>query len=111
MRTKHTKFKPVFLVLIGLLAAASTLHAELGDITLKRQTSGMGDIPPAIFPHWIHRMQFKCPACHDALFAMKAGSSKIKMSDIQAGKACGACHNGKKAFASTFAACSRCHRK
>lgn len=111
MRTKRTTSGLAFLLLLGLLAATPALRAELGDITLKRQTPGMGDIPPAIFPHWIHRMQFKCAACHDELFAMQAGSSRITMSDIQAGKFCGACHNGDRAFAPTFAVCSRCHRK
>ena len=112
MHAKRTTSKLALLLLLPcLLAAAPNLQAELGDITLKRQTPGMGDIPPAVFPHWIHRMQFKCAACHDDLFAMKAGSSKITMADIQAGKFCGACHNGKKAFAPTFAVCSRCHRK
>ena len=110
MRAKHKTCKAVLLVLT-LVVVAPALQAELGDITLKRQSPGMGDIPPAIFPHWIHRMQFKCAVCHDELFKMKAGSSNITMRDIQAGKSCGVCHNGKRAFSPTFAVCSHCHRK
>ena len=110
MRAIHKTYRTALLVLT-LLVAAPALRAELGDITLKRQSPGMGDIPPAVFPHWIHRMQYKCAACHDELYKMKAGSSRITMRDIQAGKSCGACHNGKRAFSSTFATCSHCHRK
>jgi c(7)-type cytochrome triheme protein len=84
---------------------------EYGDIAFKRQQAGMDDVPPAMFPHWIHRMQYKCAACHDELFKMKAGSTVITMDNIQAGKQCGVCHNGKIAFDSGFLTCERCHTK
>jgi len=48
--------------------------------------------------------------CHDAIFEMKAGANDVSMDAITAGKFCGACHNGGKAFAPTFDACPRCHR-
>lgn len=85
--------------------------AEYGDITFERRAAGMDDIARAIFPHWVHRMQFKCAACHDDLFKMKAGSSLVTMDEMQAGRWCGACHNGKDAFESNFDTCPRCHRK
>lgn len=96
---------------LALLPPGGALQAEPGDVVLKRSAPSLGDFPPATFPHWIHRMQYKCPACHDELFAMKAQSSRVSMSDIMAGRLCGQCHNGKVAFASTFATCNRCHRK
>lgn len=102
----------VVLALFCLLFVMGQIaQAEPGDIVLKRDSPSLGDFPPATFPHWIHLMQYKCPACHDALFKMKAGSSRISMSDILAGKFCGKCHNGKVAFASAFTTCNRCHRK
>ena len=85
--------------------------AEYGDVTFERRTAGVDDIPPAVFPHWVHRMQFKCAACHDDLFKMKAGSSKVTMDAIQDGRSCGVCHDGKAAFESNFDTCPRCHRK
>jgi len=102
------------MVLVAALALVWTgcYAAEYGDIPFKRRVEGMDDIPPAIFPHWVHRMQFKCGACHDELFKMKAGAADhIAMDDFLEGKACGACHDGKKAFESNFDTCPRCHRQ
>jgi c(7)-type cytochrome triheme protein len=56
----------------------------------------------------------KCADCHTnpKLFAMKKGAEKITMADINAGKACGACHDGTKAFKAGDAAnCTKCHKK
>jgi len=53
-----------------------------------------------------------CKECHsEGIFPkMKQGSVKITMSDIVAGKYCGVCHNGIKAFEAK-ANCERCHIK
>jgi c(7)-type cytochrome triheme protein len=85
--------------------------AEYGDIAFKRKGEGTDDVPAAVFPHWIHRMQYKCGACHEELFKMKAGETEITMDLIQAGNSCGTCHNGKTAFESNFDTCPRCHYK
>ena len=55
----------------------------------------------------------KCADCHQSgLFKMKKGGDTITMADINAGKFCGACHNGTKAFKSSDAAnCGKCHKK
>ena len=54
----------------------------------------------------------KCPDCHTKIFPMKKDAGKMKMADINAGKGCGTCHNGDKAFkASDAANCSKCHKK
>lgn len=56
----------------------------------------------------------KCPDCHTKpkLFQMKKGADKITMADMNAGKNCGACHNGTKAFKSADPAnCGKCHKK
>jgi c(7)-type cytochrome triheme protein len=51
-----------------------------------------------------------CKECHnDGMFPkMKQGTVKITMEQIYAGKLCGTCHNGKKAFEAK-ANCQRCH--
>lgn len=55
---------------------------------------------------------FKCNDCHTAIFKMKKGAAEMKMADINAGKFCGACHDGSKAFkASDPASCAKCHKK
>lgn len=56
----------------------------------------------------------KCADCHTnpKLFQMKKGADTITMKDMEAGKVCGACHNGTKAFkANDPANCAKCHKK
>ena len=96
----------VFLFLTGLLVGAAL--AVEGDIVFKRQ-GGEGGVPATIFPHWFHRIRYKCYACHPTPFEMKAGANKITMDTIQEGKFCGVCHNGKVAWAASFETCNRCH--
>jgi len=55
----------------------------------------------------------KCADCHQSgLFKMKKGTSTATMKDMEAGKSCGGCHNGTKAFGVKDAAtCAKCHKK
>lgn len=102
--------RSLLLVLSVCLAAGHFAHAELGDVVFKRKSRGSDDVPVAVFPHYLHRMQFKCYACHDEPFQMKTGAADMTMDAIEAGEFCGACHDGKAAFQSTFESCPRCHR-
>ncbi len=53
----------------------------------------------------------KCTDCHTKIYQMKKGED-VKMADINAGKSCGVCHNGEKAFKTNDPAnCSKCHKK
>ena len=81
--------------------------AEYGDIVLNLY-SDKSDIRPVIFPHWFHRMRYRCKTCHGDLgFQLKAGGSEINMLKIINGEYCGACHNGKIAWA--MENCDLCH--
>jgi c(7)-type cytochrome triheme protein len=51
----------------------------------------------------------KCAECHPAIFKMKKGADTMTMKDMEAGKFCGTCHNGTKAFA--VKECAKCHKK
>jgi c(7)-type cytochrome triheme protein len=98
-------------LVLGLLFASLVVTSALaveGDIVFKRD-SGEGGTPPAVFPHWFHRIRYKCYACHPAVFEMKAGANAITMDAIREGKFCGACHNGKVAWEAGFDTCNRCH--
>ncbi|MEK6697509.1 MAG: cytochrome c3 family protein [Nitrospirota bacterium] len=54
----------------------------------------------------------KCADCHPGLFKMKKGADTMTMKDMEAGKFCGTCHNGTKAFGVKDAAsCAKCHKK
>lgn len=109
--TKRAPRVAALLVVVVATTLTTAWGDELGTVKFTRADKSGMEIPPAIFPHAIHRIAYKCTACHDELFPMKAGSSKITMDAIQDGKFCGTCHNGTRAFPSTFATCSRCHRE
>lgn len=53
----------------------------------------------------------KCADCHPKVFAMKKGTAKITKADHVAGKFCGTCHDGTKAFDQGEANCAKCHKK
>ncbi len=60
--------------------------------------------------HFSHRKHLEatpdCSRCHPALFA--AGPNRrATMADMEKGRSCGACHNGKKAFG--LSRCTGCH--
>lgn len=54
----------------------------------------------------------KCLDCHSRIFKMKKGSTVMTMADITAGRFCGKCHNGTRAFsAKDKDNCGECHKK
>ena len=62
---------------------------------------------PARFSHAMHRIRYRCTACHDGLFPMRAGAGAMPKARMQEGAGCGACHNDTTAFG--FTNCTRCH--
>ena len=100
------------LVCLFLLIITQAHGAEApGDIRFEREgdQSQIETFPPAWFPHWVHRVRYRCDTCHEALFKMQAGANKISMDLMKMGESCGACHNGGKAFDDGFENCARCH--
>lgn len=96
-------------ILVIIAFAGSALAVPPGK-TVEYQGGGAGKV---IFDGKLHADKgAKCNDCHPALFQMKKGAQKITMADMNAGKNCGACHNGTKAFKSGDAAnCAKCHKK
>jgi c(7)-type cytochrome triheme protein len=66
------------------------------------------DMGNVTFSHQIHTSMFNCKECHPKIFIAGKGN-KFTMEDINKGKACGHCHNGKVAF-SPQDDCSKCHQ-
>lgn len=95
-----------------LLMPVASAAPVLGDLQFQREGSDemAAAFPPSIFPHWVHRVRYRCDACHDSLFPMSRGEVEISMKILAEGKACGACHDGTEAFDDSFQNCSRCHR-
>ena len=99
-----------FACALGLLLCAMLClpaHAEYGDVVLNNRAEKEG-LRPVIFPHWFHRIRFRCKVCHSELgFKMRAGSNNVLMTDIIDGKFCGMCHNDQIAWGP--ANCDLCH--
>jgi len=95
------------LLLVIALAATSTAPAEYGDVVINRRSSENG-VRPVVFPHWFHRIRFRCKVCHHELgFKMRAGSNDVRMTDLIDGKFCGMCHNNEIAWG--VERCDLCH--
>ena len=97
----------LMLVMSLLAVIAAPAQAEYGDVVLNRNAEQQG-VRPVVFPHWFHRIRFRCKVCHSELgFKMRAGSNTVLMADIIDGKFCGMCHNGQIAW--TADRCDLCH--
>lgn len=66
--------------------------------------------PSARFEHWVHRIRYRCRACHPEPFAMRAGGTGLTQETAHGDSRCGRCHNGANAFAIEVNDCGRCHR-
>jgi len=92
-------------VLLALLAAPTP--AEYGDVVMNNFSDAAG-MRPVVFPHWFHRVRFRCKVCHaDLGFQFKAGGNQVNMVKIIDGQFCGACHNGEIAW--SVENCNLCH--
>ncbi|MGQ0524690.1 MAG: c(7)-type cytochrome triheme domain-containing protein [Betaproteobacteria bacterium] len=97
------------MLVLAVLAATliPAARAEYADVVLNKRAEKEG-ARPVIFPHWFHRIRFRCKVCHDELgFKMRAGANEMRMADISNGKFCGMCHNGEIAWGAER--CDLCH--
>lgn len=95
-------------VFVCTLASAQTGTAIPGNVVIDRKSSTNG-MPGVVFPHWKHRVEFRCYACHPQPFQMQRESNEITMASLGSGQFCGQCHDGKTAFAVGFNTCRTCH--
>ncbi|KPJ95644.1 MAG: hypothetical protein AMJ53_02335 [Gammaproteobacteria bacterium SG8_11] len=97
----------VILVLTFGLGSLPVAKAEYGDVVINNYSDEAG-MRPVIFPHWFHRIRFRCKVCHaDLGFKFQAGGNEINMLKIIDGEYCGACHNGDIAW--SVENCDLCH--
>jgi c(7)-type cytochrome triheme protein len=109
--TQMKKFFVLAIVVVVTLAMTVTAFAVPSGKTVEFDGKGAGKV---VFTGKVHADKgLKCADCHQSgLFKMKKGADAITMNDINAGKFCGHCHNGSKAFSAKDAAnCSKCHKK
>ncbi|MBI4423471.1 MAG: hypothetical protein HY554_07085 [Elusimicrobia bacterium] len=95
-------------------AKAADEKAQAPEVIKLEKT---GKLAPVLFQHKTHaenpKIKGGCKDCHEGenpLFEQKRSEEGMKMAAMHAGKLCGACHNGKKAFA-TKSGCMKCHKK
>ena len=94
------------LVVVDLLTTRDA-RAEYGDVVINNY-SDAAEMRPVVFPHWFHRVRFRCKVCHaDLGFKFKAGGNEINMLKIIDGEYCGACHDGDIAW--SVENCDLCH--
>jgi c(7)-type cytochrome triheme protein len=101
-------------VMLAAVAFATALggvaidaHAEYGDVVINNYSDASG-MRPVVFPHWFHRIRYRCKVCHaDLGFKFKAGGNDINMVKVIDGQFCGACHNGDVAW--NVENCNMCH--
>jgi c(7)-type cytochrome triheme protein len=110
---KATRFSPVVLIGAVLVFCAAALFsdyeakAEYGDVVINNYSDAAG-MRPVVFPHWFHRVRFRCKVCHaDLGFKFKAGGNDINMLKIFDGQFCGHCHNNNIAWG--VENCVLCH--
>lgn len=91
-----------------MLATAGAALAVVGggDITMMNKGGKV------VFSHDLHVSEagLNCKECHTKLYLDIKRHKKVAMKEMQKGKSCGACHNGKKAF-SVKGDCAKCHSK
>ena len=94
-------------IIAGVMVTVPVVRAEYGDVVMNNYSDG-ANMRPVVFPHWFHRVRFRCKACHaDLGIKFKAGGNEINMVKIIDGQFCGACHNGNVAWA--VDSCDLCH--
>lgn len=100
----------IVITAISFALLSSTVFAVSSDKTIEFKGSPAGAVTFDGAKH--QKAVASCKDCHkEGLFPkMKQGTVKITMQEINAGKLCGVCHNGQKAFEAK-ANCGRCHVK
>ncbi|PLY01896.1 MAG: cytochrome C [Desulfuromonas sp.] len=102
--------KSILLSVVLVLVAASMAMAVPASKSLDFDKSSMGNVT---FSGEVHAgAGMKCKECHNknTFPKMKQGTVTITMDEIYAGKLCGICHNGQRAF-SAKGNCNRCHKR
>jgi c(7)-type cytochrome triheme protein len=102
MKQRYAFFPFVLVVL-----ACSVVYAiDIKDVSIK--TANFGKV---IFSHADHfrreGIKNNCKTCHNAIYNLRK-QARFTMADMEKGKSCGACHNGKRAF--DLKECIRCHK-
>ncbi len=99
-----------FHLICVMVALAAGVSAPVSALDLRDVTFKTKELGKVFFSHNNHikkgKQKSDCRACHDKIFDIKY-PVRHTMADMAQGKSCGACHDGKSAFA--LADCLKCH--
>jgi c(7)-type cytochrome triheme protein len=93
----------------ALLLVATTAVAAAYPAVLRiprREPARAAALPEAMFSHRTHGA-FGCFACHPSTFPQAPVG--FLHDDMNKGRFCGRCHDGRTSFAIAGTACARCH--
>lgn len=95
--------------LAATVLTATVAAARIGGGELAFEVPKEGNV---IFSHEAHVVtaSLGCTQCHDKLYLTRGQHRKTSMMEMQKGKSCGDCHDGKKAFG-VKENCNNCHAK
>ncbi len=96
--------------IVASLLATSSAWAVTGGGDIIFAIEGMQSV---VFSHDAHvnKAKQRCTECHYAIYKDRAQRKAVGMSGMRAGKSCGVCHDGKKAFGGrTKQDCEKCHK-
>lgn len=103
----HVIAAVIVVVLMSNLFGLPPAEAEYADVVINKRSDAAG-VRPVIYPHWFHRIRFRCKVCHNELgFVMRVGENDVTMKEITEGKFCGMCHNNEIAWG--VENCDLCH--
>lgn len=94
-------------VLLVFLGGSAPMR--LPDVVYDKSTDAPG---PVRFDHKTHseRVENKCVSCHPQTFRILNPTRRTSHATMEAGRSCGACHDGKRAFGVQDAErCETCH--
>ncbi len=115
----HQKDKKTYIFLAGisllvaLFAVIAAFQKNKSGILNKTLVFVVKGTNPVVFSHRDHclKHKLKCGDCHyrQKIFPQAAKPLHLTMQDINNGKGCGYCHNGKLSFG-TYGNCAKCHQ-
>lgn len=98
----------IVLLIALLVGVPSALHARWINDKVYLETKDVGKVEFSHFNH-LEAVGKNCPSCHNSIYhIVTKNNPAFTMKEMEAGKACGACHDGKKAF-SVKESCDTCH--
>ena len=94
----------------GACHDGTTAFSVKGDCVKCHQVQDVSMTGDSVFSHKLHLdMSYNCFDCHNKLFVPGPNRTHYTMQEMENGKSCGACHDGKTAF-SAKGDCQKCHK-